>query len=87
MQMQVVDLRNLIVLARKGMGAFGESISAEEAKAAWTAIGNAETFLVDFEKQIAEKQESSQNVVSQDNAEGTQSELHVVNLDSSDTVG
>ena len=85
MQMQVADLKNLVVLARKGMAAIGESIGAEEAKAAWTAIGNGEAFLANFEQMVAQQQANQEQIVTEGSEEGSESELHVVNLNEDGT--
>jgi len=75
--MHINELRNLVVLARRGVVA-NPNMKPEEGQAAWQSIGAAEGFIqsvVDSEKA---KQES---MVTEDNEEGTESTFTVVNFD------
>lgn len=81
MQMQVADLKNLVVLARKGMEVLSAGIPGEQAAAGWQAIANAEGFVAHFEQQYAAQAQAQENNVTEGNEDGTTSELHVVNLD------
>lgn len=75
--MHINELRNLVVLARRGVVA-DSNMKPEEGQAAWAAIGAAEGFIksvVDAEKA---KQEAA---VTEDNQEGTESTFTVVNFD------
>lgn len=87
MQLQVVDLKNLVYLAKKGIVAISDTIKTEEAKAGWIAISNAEAFLENFSKVIAQQQAAkSPDVVTTGNQDGTTSDLHIVNLNEDGSV-
>jgi len=43
--MNVHDLRNLLILARKGISVLSETLSSEQAEAAWKSITAGETSL------------------------------------------
>jgi hypothetical protein len=61
--MQIMDLQNLIVLARKGIASIAANLSAAEGAAAYASIGAAETFvnnLVEQQKQQQKQQEEAQ---------------------------
>jgi hypothetical protein len=65
--MDISDLHNLTVLARKGIAALAENMPADHAQAAWKAIGAAEAELQKFKK--AQEQQSVE--VEEVNAEQT----------------
>ncbi len=67
--MDISDLHNLTILARKGISVLAEQMPADHAQAAWKAIGNAETELNNF-KQAQEKQSIDvEEVTSQEKTE------------------
>lgn len=79
--MHVNDLRNLLLLARKGMSVVSENLQADEAKACWEAIKNVETFvnsIIEQQKQKMEEQQSQQQSTEGDGKDPT--EVHVVDL-------
>jgi len=75
--MHINELRNLIVLARRGI-AVDTNINAREAQAAWTSIAAAETFVSSVLESEKAKQEA---LVTEDNEEGTESTFTVVDID------
>lgn len=48
--MDIADLHNLTVLARKGLATVAENMPAEHAQAAWKAVSAAEAELAKFKK-------------------------------------
>lgn len=54
--MDISDLHNLTVLARKGIAVLAENMPSDHAQAAWKAIGSAEAELAKFRK--AQEQQS-----------------------------
>ena len=84
--MNIVELKNLVVLARKGVAALGDTISANEAQAAWGAIQSAEGFLNTMAEQAKAAQQAQAEAAVEGGEEGTTSDLHVVNLNSDDMV-
>jgi hypothetical protein len=61
--MDIADLHNLTILARKGMATIAESMPSEHAQAAWKAIGAAEAELAKFKKAQEEQSVEVQEVV------------------------
>jgi hypothetical protein len=75
--MHINELKNLVVLARRGI-AVDANINANEAQIAWTSIAAAEGFI----QNIAESERAKQSaLVTEDNAEGTESTFTVVDID------
>lgn len=78
--MHINDLRNLLVLARKGISVLSEQMPSQEAEAAWGSIKNAEAFVANIiEKQQAAQEAEGGDAPAADEADGT--EVHVVDLD------
>lgn len=75
--MHINELRNLIVLARRGV-AVDTNINAREAQAAWASIAAAEAFVNNVLESEKAKQEA---MVTEDNEEGTESTFTVVDID------
>lgn len=84
--MHVNDLRNLLVLARKGMAVVSENLQADEAKACWEAIKNVETFInsiIEQQKQKMEEQGGNPEGQNPQPVEGDgkdPTQVHVVDL-------
>lgn len=74
--MHINDLRNLLVLARKGLSVLSEGLPAEEAEAAWGSVKNAEAFI----NQIAQQAQAQQQVEGGEDP----TQVHVVDLDAED---
>lgn len=75
--MHINELRNLVVLARRGI-AVDTNISAREAQAAWASIAAAEGFINNVLETEKAKQEAA---VTEDGEEGTESTFTVVDID------
>jgi len=59
--LNIVDLVNLVVLARKGMSVLSENIQVEQADAAWKAIKNAEDMIKKFKEEQEKAQANTQS--------------------------
>lgn len=55
--MNVVDLMNIVTLARKGMSVLSEQIDAPHAEAGWKAIKNAEAMIAAHQQQAQAQSE------------------------------
>lgn len=66
--MDIADLHNLTILARKGLATVAENMPSEHAQAAWKAVGAAEQELAKYKAQ----QEQQSIDVEEVQSEGTE---------------
>jgi hypothetical protein len=78
--MQMIDLQNLVILARDGLKAKAEGLSAQEGVAAYTAIGRAEAVLGKAKADAEAQQEESEG----ENDDGSTSKVHYVEVGESE---
>jgi len=57
--MHINDLYNLVILSRKGIETLSETISPDEAEAAWRAIKNAQELINKYKEENKEREENA----------------------------
>ena len=77
--MNIAHLRNLSILARKGLATISEGLNPDEAQAGWDAIKTAETFIRDLDAKQQEAQAQAQAQAA-DAVTDEGADLHIVNL-------
>lgn len=79
-KMNIMDLINLTILARKGIGTISEGLDPDSAKVAWSAISNAEAVINDY------KQKNQQDNPSHKTENVEDTNVEVVTLNENDSV-
>jgi len=67
--MKISDLQNVLILARKGLGAVASTLSAQEGASVYTSIGEVESFVNGLIEQQKQQQEAQKNLEAQPNVQ------------------
>lgn len=67
--MKIQDIQNVLVLARNGLSAVAQKLSAQEGAAAYTSIGEVEAFVNGLIEQQKQQQEAQKTIEEQPNVQ------------------
>jgi hypothetical protein len=67
--MKISDLQNVLVLARKGLGAVAANLGAQEGAAAYSSIGEVESFVNGLVEQQKNQLEAQKQLEAQPNVQ------------------